>query len=319
VPQRHADPWVVAIGGNALADPRNPFDLARQQEKANALAGPLVDVLASGTRLVIVHGNGPQVGARLIQGEAARAEVPAQPLYVCVAETQAEIGHYISSALVGEARGRSIDVRAITLVTHVLVDEKAPEFERPDKPVGPSYDELEARGFANERGWRIAETSRSVWRRVVASPRPLAVVEERAIGLLLDGGYCVIAGGGGGVPMTAAGSSVRPVEAVVDKDYAAAKIGTAIGASRLIVLTDVPGAAISFSGREQRFLSEISADEAGTHLARGEFAPGSMGPKVEACIEFVEGGGDAAIIASIEDAVSALAGHAGTRIVRSRR
>jgi carbamate kinase len=316
VSQRHHDRWVVAVGGNALADPQDPFDLARQQEKANALAGPLVDVLASGTKLVIVHGNGPQVGARLIQGEAARAEVPAQPLYVCVAETQAEIGHYISSALAGEARSRSVDVRAITLVTHVLVDEKAPEFERPDKPVGPTYDESSAKRVASERGWRIAETSPSVWRRVVASPRPRAIVEEQAIDLLLGDGFCVIAGGGGGIPMARDGSSLRPVEAVVDKDYAAEKIGSSIGASRLIVLTDVPGAAVSFSGREQKFLAEITADEARTHLSRGEFAPGSMGPKVDACVEFVEGGGDTAVIASIEDAVSALAGRAGTQVVR---
>jgi len=316
VPKRHDDRWVVAIGGNALADPRDPLDLAHQQEKANALAKPLVDVLASGTRLVIVHGNGPQVGARLIQGEAARKEVPTQPLYVCVAETQAEIGHYISSALTGEASSRSIDVRAITLVTHILVDDTAPEFESPDKPVGPAYEEAEAKSLTRERGWEIRETGGALWRRVVASPKPLAVVEERGIGLLLDGGYCVIAAGGGGIPMARAGSSVRPVEAVVDKDYSAEKIATAIGASQLIVLTDVPGAAVSFSGRERRFLGEIAAKEARAHLARGEFAPGSMRPKVEACIEFIKAGGDVAIIASVEDAARAFEGHAGTRVVR---
>jgi carbamate kinase len=315
VSKRYVDRWVIAIGGNALADPREPAALTHQQEHANALAAPIVDVLAQGVRLVIVHGNGPQVGARLIQSEAGRDQVPPAPLHVCVAETQAEIGHYLALAIANEAVRRNVDSACSCVVSHVLVDPGASEFQRPDKPVGPTYAEDEAEALGAERGWQLAPVAGKGWRRVVPSPRPTAIMELTAIEALVRAGTCVIAGGGGGVPIARSGDGFYPVDAVVDKDYTAELIATALGASRLFILTDVPGAALGFLGPEPQFLPAMSVGEARSHLTRNEFAPGSMGPKVEACAQFVQAGGETAVIAAIADAAAALQGRAGTRIL----
>ena len=312
---RFADRWLVAVGGNALADPHDARDLARQEEKAALLAVALADLLAVGIRLLMVHGNGPQVGARLIQSEAARQQVPPSPLHVCVAETQGQIGHYLTLALVNEVRHRGLAVPVASLVTHVLVDPQAPEFQHPDKPVGPIHDEDEARRLVAERGWQMDRTADGGWRRVVPSPRPLEVLERRAVERLLEDGFCVIAGGGGGVPLIEGEAGLRGVDVVVDKDYVAERLATAVGASRLIILTNVPGAALSFTGPQRRFLEEMTVEEAQMHLRRGEFAPGSMGPKVEACLEFLAAGGHEAVIAATIDADAAFQGRAGTRIV----
>jgi carbamate kinase len=308
------DIWVVAIGGNALADPHDPQDLARQEERAEALAVPLGGTLAGGVRLLIVHGNGPQVGARLIQDDAAADRVPPSPLHVCVAETQGQMGHYLSLALLSETRSRGLDIPIVALVTHVTVDPIAPEFKHPGKPVGPVYEETEARSLAASRGWTVARVAGGGWRRVVPSPRPTGVLELAAIEHLLSSGACVVAGGGGGIPLTAAGTTLRCADAVVDKDYVASMLATALGASRLVVLTDVPGAALAFTSGAPRFQPRMAATEARLHLQRGEFAPGSMAPKVEACADFVERGGEEAVIAATADAAAALAGATGTRI-----
>jgi len=311
---RQADLWVVAIGGNALADPHDRQALAHQGDAAAALAGPLADPLAGGKRLIIVHGNGPQVGARLIQNEAAREQVPAPPLHVCVAETQGQMGHYLAVALENGLQSRNIHAPVACVVTHVTVDAKAPEFEKPEKPVGPMYESLEAQKLAAEREWVMREAAGGGVRRVVPSPRPLRVIEETAIRSLVDAGACVIAGGGGGVPVTVGPDGLRGVDAVVDKDYTAELLATAVGASRLVVLTDVQGAALSFGKDDQRFMTEMTVAEAREHLTRGEFAPGSMAPKVEACVQFIEAGGELAVIASTREAGRALADNAGTRI-----
>lgn len=311
---RHADRWVVAIGGNALADPHDPAALAHQGEKAAALAGPLLDVLASGKRLVIVHGNGPQVGARLIQNEAARDQVPPLPLHICVAETQGQIGHYLSLALLQELGTRGLSIPVVCLVTHVTVDPGAAEFTHPDKPVGPVYAADEASHLAIGREWKMTEVVGGGCRRVVPSPRPLGVVEGVAIERLIADRTCVIAGGGGGIPVASGQGGMIGVDAVVDKDYTAERIATAIGASRLVILTDVPGAALSFATPQQQFVREMHVREAREHLERGEFAPGSMAPKAEACIEFLEAGGEEAVIAATSEAGAACRGAAGTRI-----
>lgn len=314
---RPPDRWLVAVGGNALADPHEPQDLLRQDAKAAALAAPLADLLAKGIHLVIVHGNGPQVGARLIQSEAAAAQVPPSPLHVCVAETQGQMGHHLALALANELRRRALAIPVVALVTHVSVDPGAPEFQRPDKPIGPIYPEAEARRLANERDWQVAPVHGG-WRRVVPSPRPASVLEEPAIERLLESGACVIAGGGGGIPVVSSDASFTGVGAVVDKDYTAERLATALRASRLVILTDVPGAALSFESDRPHFLDRMTASEARRHLDRGEFAPGSMAPKVEACVEFVEAGGREAVIAVIAataDAAGAIAGITGTRVV----
>jgi carbamate kinase len=196
-----------------------------------------------------------------------------------------------------------------------LVDAGAPEFDRPDKPVGPVYTEHDARRLAATRGWHIARTSAGGWRRAVASPRPVAVIEAPAVARLLDDGCCVIAGGGGGIPLADGPGGLGTVDGVVDKDYTAALLATAVGAKRLIVLTDVPGAALSFGNAEQRYLRELTVDQARHHLEQGEFAPGSMKPKVEACLEFLARGGESAVIAATTDAAAAFVDRAGTRLI----
>jgi carbamate kinase len=306
--------WVVAIGGNALANPHDPLALAGQDQEAAALAVPLVDAIARGMRLVIVHGNGPQVGARLIQNEAARDQVPASPLHVCVAETQGQMGHHLALALEDGLGCRGVERRVACVITHVVVDPRAREFESPEKPVGPVYGPGEAERLAAAHVWVMREVAGGGLRRVVASPRPLGIIEEAAIRCLVDAGVCVIAGGGGGVPVAEGPGGLRGVDAVVDKDYTAELLATLLGASRLVVLTDVPGAALSFGQSGERFMGEMAVAEARRHLEAGEFAPGSMAPKVEACVEFIEAGGEVAIIASTGEAASALAGDAGTRI-----
>ncbi len=306
---RRTNRWLVAVGGNALADPRDPSDLSRQDIHARELAGPLASLLAQGQELVIVHGNGPQVGARMIQNDAARDQVPASSLAVCVAETQGQIGHLLALALADDLRKRGVQQHVVALLTHVLVDRDAPEFLRPDKPIGPIYvEEPENQSTA------FAQLPGGGWRRIVPSPRPLAVIEADAVRLLIDAGCCVIAGGGGGIPLTEGAAGLQSIDAVVDKDYVAEILATAIGAAKLVVLTDVPGAALSYAAPGQRFLDRMTVDEARLHLQNGEFAPGSMAPKVEACIDFIVNGGEEAIIAAIADASRAFEGTAGTRI-----
>lgn len=308
--------WLVAIGGNALANPRDPSDLAHQEEKAAALAPHLASILRDGMGLLVVHGNGPQVGARLLQNMTAASRVPPPPLYACVAGTQGEMGHYLALALVNELRRLSLKVPVAALVTHVIVDPRAPEFQRPEKPVGPVYGRAEAQQLASGRGWAMAPVPGG-WRRVVPSPRPLAVVEEAVVGQLLDASTAVVAGGGGGIPVVADGPALRGIDAVVDKDFVAQRLATACGCSRLIILTDVPGAALSFSSHP-RYLRRMTVAEARAHLAAGEFAPGSMGPKVAACIGFLEAGGEEAVIAATAEAAGAITGSAGTRIIPDR-
>ncbi len=311
---RHADRWVVAIGGNALADPHEPMALARQDQSADLVAGPLVEAMSRGKRLVIVHGNGPQVGARLIQSEAARGQVPPLSLHVLVAETQGQIGHYLGAAISRAFARRGMANQVACLVTHVVVQPDAPEFANPDKPVGPTYGPEEAKRLAADRGWVMREAPGGGWRRVVPSPKPLEVAEQASIGELFEAGVCVIAGGGGGVPVARGKHGLYGVDAVVDKDYTAERIATGLGAGRLVVLTDVPGAAVSFGTASQEFLRAMTTTEARQHLDRGEFAPGSMAPKVEACVGFVEAGGEEAVIAATSESEVALLANAGTRI-----
>jgi carbamate kinase len=311
---RRAERWVIAIGGNALADPHDPADLAGQEARARALAGPIAGALGRGVTVAIVHGNGPQVGARLIENEAAHADVPRKPLQTLVAETQGEVGHYLDLALTSELQRLELSCPVVTVITHVLVDPAAPEFGQPEKPVGPIYPAERARALEHEFGWRFVQQRDAGWRRVVPSPRPLEIVEEAAIVQIIDAGCCVIAGGGGGIPVATTAGELVGVEAVVDKDHVAAMLATVLSARRLIVLTDVVGAALSFGKSDQRFLDRMTVAEARRHLQRGEFAPGSMAPKVEACAQFVEGGGQEAVIADLEDAPRVFEGTAGTHI-----
>ena len=257
--------------------------------------------------LVITHGNGPQVGNELLRQERAAEEAPPLPLYLAVAQTQAEIGALIESELEPVA-GRPV----ACLLTHVLVAEDDPAFAAPTKPVGPFYDEAKARELERERGWQVVHDAGRGWRRVVASPLPLEVVEIGAIRALLAAGTIVVACGGGGIPATRRGAHLAGLDAVIDKDRASSLLARELGADRLVILTEVDAVSSDFGGSKQKELRELSADEAEALVP--ELAAGSMRPKVEASVEFVRATGHAALITSPAALGEALEGRTGTRI-----
>jgi carbamate kinase len=304
---------VLAIGGNALA-PSGRGDAVEQERLAREVAEAAVRLAVDGRRLLLVHGNGPQVGALALAQEAVARHVPPQPLFVLGAMTQGQLGYLLAGALGDalEAAGRPREVAAV--MTQVVVDRDDPAFSRPTKPIGPFFPAGRARRLAHARGWSVAEDAGRGWRRVVPSPEPLEVVEWPEISALLDSGRLVVACGGGGVPVTRSGDGLVGVEAVIDKDLAAARLGALVGASDLLLLTGVEQVALDWGTPRERPIREMSVDEARAHLADGQFPPGSMGPKVEAAVRFVEGGGRQAVITSLERGADGLAGLVGTRV-----
>ena len=297
---------VVALGGNALMRPGERGTAAEQ--RANLRGGvhglrPLLDE----RELVITHGNGPQVGNELLRHERAADEAPPLPLYLAVAQTQAEIGALIESELEPVA-GRPV----ACLLTHVLVAEDDPAFEEPTKPIGPFYDEARAGELERDRGWNVVHDAGRGWRRVVPSPTPLEVVELDAIRALLASGAIVVACGGGGIPATRRGEHLAGVDAVIDKDRASSLLARSLGADRLVILTEVPAVYSGFGTDSQQEMRELSADEA--EALTPELADGSMRPKVEASVEFVRATGHEALITSPAALGDALEGRAGTRI-----
>jgi len=301
-----ADPIVVALGGNTLLGQHGPWTVEEQRDVVERTARRLTDALDAETDLVLTHGNGPQVGNLLVQQEAA-PETPQLPLDVLVAETQAQIGYMLQQALDNE-RSRAAEV--MTLVTQVVVDADDPAFDRPTKPVGPFYTETEAA----EKPFETRAVSDGTYRRIVPSPDPVEVVEADEIADLVARGNTVVCAGGGGVPVVRE-EGLRGVEAVVDKDRTSQLLATALGAERLVVLTDVEHAYVNFGEAEQRPLERIAAADLRDHLDAGEFDEGSMQPKVEACLRFVEAGGECAIITTPDRLAAALDGEAGTRVV----
>jgi carbamate kinase len=297
---------VVALGGNALMRPGERGTAAEQRANLREACAALRPLLAE-ERLVITHGNGPQVGNELLRQERAAAEAPPLPLYLAVAQTQAEIGALIESELAPVAR------RPVAcLLTHVLVAEDDPAFDEPTKPVGPFYDEAQARKLEAERGWSVVHDAGRGWRRVVPSPAPLEVVELDAIRSLLEAGTIVVACGGGGIPATRRGEHLAGIDAVIDKDRASSLLARSLGADRLVILTEVPAVYSGFGTDRQEELRELSPDEAAALLP--DLATGSMRPKVEASVEFVRATGREALITSPAALGDALEGRSGTRI-----
>jgi carbamate kinase len=297
---------VVALGGTALMRPGERGTAAEQRanlREACAALRPLLDE----RELVITHGNGPQVGNELLRHERAADEAPPLPLYLAVAQTQAEIGALIESELAPVA-----ERPVACLLTHVLVAEDDPAFEEPTKPVGPFYDEARARELESDRGWQVVHDAGRGWRRVVPSPRPLAVVELEAIRSLLASGTIVVACGGGGIPAARRGAHLTGLDAVIDKDRASSLLARDLGADRLVILTEVPAVYSGFGTERQEELRELSVDDAET-LAP-ELAAGSMRPKVEASVAFVRATGHDALITSPAALAEALSGRAGTLI-----
>lgn len=306
---------VVALGGNALSPSGASGSVEEMRAALQSTARTLADLVADGTSLVLTHGNGPQVGQLLQQQELAADRVPPMPMDVCGALSQGQLGYLVAQAMDNELRGRGLASRVLALVTQVVVDGRDPAFRRPSKPVGPSYDRPKAQEIAHATGHVFGIQPDGRWRRVVASPYPLRLVEEGPLRALVDSGHVVVAAGGGGVPVVEHEGALRGVEAVVDKDRTAALLARAVGADTLLVLTEVPRVQVRYGTPEAEELSSLSVATARELLAAGEFPEGSMGPKVEACADFVEGGGQAAI-GALEDVAELLAGRAGTWFTR---
>lgn len=310
-----SDVVVVAIGGNALA-PSGLGDIAEQAARARGVAGHIMGLLGMGRRILVVHGNGPQVGALALAQEAIAQEIPPQPLHVLGAMTQGQLGWLLAEAI-GDAMEEAGDDRTVAaVVTQVVVDADDPGFANPTKPIGPFFSRGRAKRLAEARGWQVADDSGRGWRRVVASPAPREVVEWAQVRELLEAKNVVIACGGGGIPVARTSDGLAGVEAVIDKDLAAALVGALVKAEVLLLLTAVERVALDFGTETQRDVATMTVAEARQHMADGQFPPGSMGPKMQAAIDFVEGGGREAIITSLEATAQALAGTTGTRITQ---
>jgi carbamate kinase len=301
---------LIALGGNALI---RKGQVGTIREQFVNLQDPIRQIakLSRRYRVIITHGNGPQVGNLLLQQECCDA-VPRLPLEILVAQTQGQIGYMIESTLDTALMELGVHFKQpfITVITYVVVSEKDPAFKKPTKPIGPVLTEAQAA----DSPFATRQTAKG-YRRVVASPRPVSVVEKREIRQLVDMGFIVICCGGGGIPVTREGRSFNGVDAVIDKDLVSAKLAEEIEADRFVIATDVAGAAIHFGTPRQQFLQRITVDEADAYRRDGHFPPGSMQPKIEAATAFVRHGGREAVITSLGDIEAAVLGSAGTHIV----
>jgi carbamate kinase len=305
---------VVALGGNALLR-RGEDDTADEMRRSARFAAERVaDIAGAGWEVVVTHGNGPQVGRILLQQELAKEEVPPMPLDVCGAESQGQIGYLLQVAIGDVFFERGMERPVVALVTLARVPPDDPAFRHPTKPVGPYYDEEEARRLTHGLGYTMAPSPHGGWRRVVPSPVLYSIVEASAIERLVAAGVIVIAAGGGGVPVIEEGPRLVGVEGVVDKDYASAVLARDVQASVLLILSDVKGVYQAYGTEGAHIMPSLDPSKAARLLAQGEFGEGSMSPKVRAAVEFVNAGGERAVIAALEDAAIALEGRAGTVI-----
>lgn len=303
---------VVALGGNAILQRGERGTASEQRAAVREACEGLGDLAAAGHDLVVTHGNGPQVGALMIQHHAAEHSVPAMPLDVLVAQTQGQLGYFMQQELTGALRRRHIDQPVASLVTQVLVDPADPAFVRPTKPVGPHLSAEQAREL-RRASIPVTEVPGGAWRRVVPSPRPREIVERDALRALVETRAVPIAAGGGGVPVVAEGSGYRGIEGVIDKDLTAALLATVVEAGALVILTDIEAVVIDRGTRRERAASRLTIAEACASLEDGQFPPGSMGPKIEAAVAAVKEG-RRAVICALSSAAKALDG-AGTEIV----
>jgi carbamate kinase len=306
---------MVALGGNALIRAGQRGTLEEQGLNLDRSLLVAVELVRRGCGVIITHGNGPQVGHILLRAEAARGQAYHLTLDVCVAQSQGEMGYLIAVHLTNLLHDTGIERDVVTAVTRTLVDRHDPRLAEPTKPVGPFLTAEQAE-LLQGQGTHVIEDAHRGWRRVVPSPWPLGVVETGAIGRLVDAGVVVIAAGGGGIPVCEdADGRVTGVEAVVDKDFTGAVLATSLGARRILDLTSVERAKLSFGSPGERDIERMTVSEARRYLAEGHFAPGSMQPKIEAAVWFIEHGGAEFVLTTPEQAIDALDGVAGTRIV----
>ena len=308
---------VLAIGGNSLIKDKNHVALSSQYEAVKETANYIVDLVSEGISLVITHGNGPQVGFIYRRGELARHELPLIPLDICGADTQGAIGYMIEKALLNEFRRRGINKKVTAVVTQMIVDRNDRSFRNPAKPIGSFMSEKEALAHKKESGWEVVEDAGRGFRRVVPSPIPREIIELEVIRLLVQQGYIVIAAGGGGIPVIRnEEGELEGVEAVIDKDLGSSLLARNLGADAFIISTATDAVYLNFGEKNQTPLRRVSLGEIKRYLEEGHFKPGSMRPKVEAVIEFLEGGGEKAIITSPEDLLKAVKGEEGTTITK---
>lgn len=307
---------VIALGGNALQEAGKPATAQAQLEVVERTSVYIADILEKGYQIVLAHGNGPQVGRLVIQNEYAEPVTPAMPFDVCGAMSQGMIGYHIQQGLSKVLRSRGNSTPVATVVTQVVVDSHDPKFQNPSKPIGPFYTEEEAAAIAAQKGYVMKEDAGRGWRRVVASPMPVEIVELDAVRCLVDNGFIVVTVGGGGIPVVRnAQGNLKGVAAVIDKDLASERLAEDLDVDALVILTAVEKVSINFKKPDQKDLDTLSVAEAKRYIAEGHFAPGSMLPKIEAAVKFVESKpGRRAIITSLDKAALALEGKAGTTI-----
>jgi len=308
---------VVALGGNAILQPGQRGTIQEQQENVDIACRHLAGIISSGKyRMVITHGNGPQVGNMLLQNEAASSLTPPMPLDVCGAATEGSMGYIIQQTLANHLRAAGLKHHITTVITQVIVDKDDPAFKIPTKPIGPFYSLNEAQKLRRDRGWDIINDGNRGYRRVVPSPRPLKIQETRIIRNMLDNEEIVIAVGGGGIPVVReVDRSLRGIEAVIDKDLAAERLAEDINTEIFMILTDVEQVTLNYGDADEVGIDRMTADEAENYLKEGQFGEGSMKPKVEAGINFVKAGGKKTIITALNKALEALEEKAGTIII----
>lgn len=306
---------VVAIGGNAVNRPGEKPTAENMLSAIEEAMGYLVDMLDE-YDIVITHGNGPQVGNILIQQEMAKEVIPPFPIDVNDAQTQGSLGYMIVQALRNRLAERGLNREVAALITQIVVDKNDEAFKKPSKPVGPFYTEEEARKLMMEKGWIMKEDAGRGWRRVVPSPKPLDIVEKEIIQMLLKNDVIVVAAGGGGIPVVRENGKLKGIEAVIDKDRASALLAIEINADELIILTGVEKVALNYGKPNQTFVDTLIVDDAMKYLKEGHFPAGSMGPKIEAAIDFVSATNKTCLITDMRKLKEALSGKTGTRIVR---
>jgi carbamate kinase len=307
---------VLAIGGNSLIKDKNHIALSWQYEAVQETSKYLAELIAEGLNIVITHGNGPQVGFIYRRGELGRHELPLIPLDICGADTQGAIGYMIQKALLNEFRKRGIAKKVTTVVTQTIVDRNDPSFEHPTKPIGSFMLEKEALANKKELGWHVVEDAGRGFRRVVPSPIPKEIIELDVIRLLVESGYIVVATGGGGIPVIRnEQGDLEGVEAVIDKDLGSSLLARNLGADTFIILTAVDAVYLNFGKENQKPIRRATLSEIKQYMVEGHFKPGSMKPKIEAIIQFLEGGGRKAIITSPKNLLKTIKGEDGTTIV----
>ena len=305
---------LIAVGGNSLIRAGETGTIAEQRVNARRTAAAIVQLIRAGYRLVVTHGNGPQVGAQLLRSERASDQVPAQTLDVCGAATQGEIGYLLSQSLCDELAAAHLDVPVASIVTQTVVLADDPAMQHPTKPIGPFYSRQQAEERQRHLEWQIVEDAARGYRRVVPSPEPVEIVELGVIRSLMSQGILVVACGGGGIPVIRHDGELKGVEAVIDKDRASALLASQLHVDTFAISTDIPFVYLDYKKPSQEKLRNVSAPELEAHYKAGHFPPGNMGPKVESALRFLKAGGKEVVITSYEYLAEAVAGTMGTHI-----